>query len=176
MMDSALTPTWPGLNDWRERWLHLSGRLRPGVTPERVAVVLEVTYRRLLEEDFNSVRVRFSAEWRAACIGTPLEVPPAAKGRSQLRTDFSVSLLALMAMVAVVLLIARVNVANLPDGVVQRHRAFHQLTPALPGAAVGHPERDLTHDGAVQELRANACSAALKKRQVLRATCETLNA
>jgi predicted permease len=113
MMDSALTPTWKGLNDWRERWLHVSGRLRPGVTPERVAAVLDVTYRRLLEEDFKTVRVRFSPEGRAEFLGKPLEVLPAAKGRSQLRTDFSSPLLALMAMVAVVLLIACVNVANL---------------------------------------------------------------
>ena len=35
---------------------------------------------------------------------------------------------------------------------VQHHRAFHQLTAALPVAAVGHPERDLTHDGAVQGI------------------------
>ena len=113
MMDSALTPTWKGLNDWRERWLHVSGRLRPGVTPERVAAVLDVTYRGLLEEDLKTVRVRFSPEERAEFLGKPLEVLPAAKGRSQLRTDFSSPLLALMAMVAVVLLIACVNVANL---------------------------------------------------------------
>ena len=112
-MDSALTPTWKGLNDWRERWLHVSGRLRPGVTPERVAAVLDVTYRGLLEEDFKTVRVRFSPEGRAEFLGKPLEVLPAAKGRSQLRTDFTSPLLALMAMVAVVLLIACVNVANL---------------------------------------------------------------
>jgi predicted permease len=113
MMDSALTPTWKGLNDWRERWLHVSGRLRPGVTPERVAAVLDVTYRGLLEEDFKTVRVRFSPEGRAKFLGKPLDVLPAAKGRSQLRTDFSSPLLALMAMVALVLLIACVNVANL---------------------------------------------------------------
>ena len=46
-------------------------------------------------------------------FGKPLAVLPATKGRSQLRTDFSLPLLALMAMVAVVLLIACVNVANL---------------------------------------------------------------
>ncbi len=113
MMDSALTPTWKGLNDWRERWLHVSGRLRPGVTPERVAAVLDVTYRRLLAEDFKTVRVRFSPEERAEFLGKPLEVLPGAKGRSQLRTDFSTPLLALMGMVAVVLLLACVNVANL---------------------------------------------------------------
>ena len=113
MMDSALTPTWKGLNDWRERWLHVSGRLRPDVTPERVAAVLAVTYRGLLEQDFKTVRTRFSLDERAAFLGKRLEVLPAATGRSQLRTDFSSPLLALMAMVVVVLMIACVNVANL---------------------------------------------------------------
>ena len=113
MMDSALTPTWNGLNDWRERWLHVSGRLRPGVTPERVAAVLDVGYRALLEEDVKTVRVRLSPESRVGFLGKPLEVLPAATGRSQLRTAFSVPLIALMTMVAVVLLIACVNVANL---------------------------------------------------------------
>ena len=113
MMDEALTPTWKGLGDWRTRWLHLSGRLRPGVTPERAAAVLDVTYRALLQEDFKTVRSKFSPEGRARFLGKPLDVLPAAKGRSQLRTDFSSPLLALMAMVGVVLLIACVNVANL---------------------------------------------------------------
>jgi predicted permease len=113
MMDSALTPTWRGLNDWQERWLHVAGRLRPGVTPERVAAVLEVTYRGLLAEDFKTVRTKFSPEERAEFFAKRLDVLSAAKGRSQLRTDFSLPLLALMAMVAVVLLIACVNVANL---------------------------------------------------------------
>jgi predicted permease len=113
MMDSALTPTWKGLDDWRTRWLHVSGRLRPGVAPERVAAVLDVTYRQLLEDDFSTVKVKLSPEGRAAFLGKPLEVLPAAKGRSQLRTEFSAPLIALMAMVAVVLLIACVNVANL---------------------------------------------------------------
>jgi predicted permease len=113
MMDTALTPTWKGLDDWRTRWLNVSGRLRPGVTPERVASALEVTYRGLLAEDFKTVRVSFSPEDRALFLGKPLEVLSAAKGRSQLRTEFSSPLIALMAMVAVVLLIACVNVANL---------------------------------------------------------------
>src|SRR5688572_3471599 len=113
MMDAALTPTWKGLDDWRTRWLHLVGRLRPSVTPERVTAVLDSTYRALLREDFKTVRSRFSPEGRAKFLGKPLDVLPAAKGRSQLRTDFSSPLIALMAMVAVVLLIACVNVANL---------------------------------------------------------------
>jgi len=113
MMDAALTPTWTGLGDWRTRYLHLSGRLRPGVTPERVAAVLAVTYRALLEEDFKTVRVKFSPEGRGRFLAKPLNVLPGGKGRSQLRADFSTALIALMAMVAVVLLIACVNVANL---------------------------------------------------------------
>ena len=113
MMDTALTPTWKGLDDWRNRWLHLSGRLRPGVTPERVAAVLDVTYRRLLKEDLSSVQVKFSPQGRTAFLTKELLVLPGAKGRSQLRTEFSPPLLALTAMVAVVLLIACVNVANL---------------------------------------------------------------
>ena len=39
---------------------------------------------------------------------------------------------------------------------VQHHRTFHQFTAALPVAAVGRPERDLTDDGAVQGLSAKA--------------------
>ena len=113
MMDAALTPTWEGLDDWRTRWLHLSGRMRPGVTPDRVAAVLDVTYRRLLEEDFNTVQVKFTAQGRTAFLNKELLVLPGAKGRSQLRAEFSLPLLALMAMVAVVLLIACVNVATL---------------------------------------------------------------
>ena len=113
MMDTALTPTWTGLNDWRERWLHVSGRLRPGVSPERVAAVLDVTYRQLVQEDFKTVRTTFSEAERAEFLGKTLLVLPGAKGRSQLRTEFSSPLITLMAMVAVVLLIACVNVANL---------------------------------------------------------------
>ncbi len=111
MMKRELTPTWNDLDSWRSRWVHVMGRLRPGVSREQAAAALNVSYRQLLHEDIETARL--SAAERAMFLEKSLLVHPGGRGRSTLRNQFSTPLIVLMGMVALVLLIACVNVANL---------------------------------------------------------------
>ena len=56
MMKAQITPTRTDLDAWRSRWVTVMGRLRPGVSREQAAAAMNVVYRQLLQEDFNTIR------------------------------------------------------------------------------------------------------------------------
>ncbi len=102
------------LTERRGRWVNAFGRLKPGITAEQAKAGLQPLFHQMLE-----MEVQDKAFSRAAPITKEkflkmwLDVLPASKGRSQLRRQFSNPLLVLTAIVALVLLIACANVANL---------------------------------------------------------------
>jgi predicted permease len=112
MMKGTLTPTWNDLDNWRSRWVHVMGRLEPGVSRDRAAASLDVTYRQLLRTDLDTVRAP-SPSFSKQFLEKGLVVNPGSRGRSPLRADFSTPLIVLMGMVGLLLLVACGNVANL---------------------------------------------------------------
>jgi predicted permease len=112
MMKAQMTPTWNDLDTWRSRWVTVMGRLQPGVSREQAAAALNVVYRQLLQEDFDTIRAP-SAGLKARFLSKTLVLHSGSKGRSELRSQFSTPLVLLMAMVGLVLVIACANVANL---------------------------------------------------------------
>ncbi len=112
MMKAAMTPTWNGLGDRRVLWLQLVGRLPSGVTARQAQVSLEPYYHGLLIMEMQTMKFR-SDRSRAGFATKPLIFVPAGKGVSDLREQFSGSLVILLGIVGLLLLIACANVANL---------------------------------------------------------------
>ncbi len=102
------------LTNRRGRWVNVFGRLKPGVSMEQAKASLQPFFHQMLnmevqEQGFS----RTAPEVKQAFLRMWMDLIPASKGRSNLRRQFSSSLLVLTAIVGLVLLIACANVANL---------------------------------------------------------------
>src|SRR5262249_17311182 len=107
MMKPVLMADWYTLNDRRGRFVQVFGRLKPGMTIESAKAGLQPLFHQILEMEVQEKPfARASAESKQRFLKMWIDVLPAAKGRSQLRREFSTPLLALMAIVGLVLLIA----------------------------------------------------------------------
>jgi len=87
-------------------WFQAVGRLKPGVSVEQARAELDTVFQSYMNE------TNFNAESRRENFAR-IALAPASKGLNTLRRQFSRPLQALMAIVAMVLLIACANVANL---------------------------------------------------------------
>ena len=114
LMEPQIDPDSHNLEDRRFRWVNVFGRLKPAMTLEQARAGLQPLFHQDLEWEVQQkefahaepiVKERFLRMW--------LDLLPAAKGRSNFRQQYSNPLLVLMSIVALVLLIACANVANL---------------------------------------------------------------
>ena len=112
-MQPSVLPGDDWLHDKRPEkvmWLHVFGRLKPGVTPARAEAEVNSAFKTGLESFYGGVA---TAENRREFLDQRLKIRPAARGASVSRNRFSTSLTALLAAVGVLLLIACANLANL---------------------------------------------------------------
>ncbi len=110
-MKAEMTPNWNGLDDRKDHWLALIGRLKPGITVTKAEAGLEAAYRSILESELPVMKM--SAEGRKRFLAKRILLLPGAHGRPILQHDARAPLLFLMAMVGLVLLIACANLASL---------------------------------------------------------------
>jgi predicted permease len=156
MMKAQMTPTWDDLLNRRSRWLTVMARLKPGVSAAQAESAMNVVYRQINEQELKEIQ-NPSKSFRERFVSKHLFLRPGQKGRSDLRNDFSTPILVLMGMVALVLLIACANVANLllargaarqkevairlalgaSRGAIVRQRLIESLVLAGAGAALG---------------------------------------
>ena len=110
-MKAQMTPNWDGLNDHKDYWLAIIGRLKPGLSPAQAEEAFAPVYRQILELElpFN----RFSPEMQQRFLDKKMLLQPGSRGRPILEREQKEPLLVLMGMVGLVLLIACANVANL---------------------------------------------------------------
>jgi len=102
------------LNDRRSRWVTAFARLKPGVSLEAAKAGLQPLFHQILQMEVRQKAFAKAApDMKQRFLQMSMNVLPASAGRSYLRRQFSTPLLVLMAIVALVLLIACANVANL---------------------------------------------------------------
>ncbi|HEY2798032.1 MAG TPA: ABC transporter permease [Thermoanaerobaculia bacterium] len=137
-MKAAMTPTWDGLDDPKNYWVQLIGRLRPGVAPSQAAASLTAVYRPLLTEVLPTIN-NWNDQQKRDFLARRIELRRGGGGRAVLRDRLGTPLLALMGMVGVVLLIACTNLAGLlaARGVSrQREYGIRVAMGASPGRLV----------------------------------------
>lgn len=110
-MEKQLPPAhWDGRTNENFQDLFLIGRLKPGVTAQQANAAVNLLFK-------QSLQARAGAQPTAQRLkeleAANLQLTPVSRGLSGLREQFSLSLRVLMGVVALVLLIASANVANL---------------------------------------------------------------
>jgi len=89
-------------------WLHAIGRLKAGISPKQAQADVDIAFQRVVNEEFSKI-----SAGGPNVLKQNLKLRDAANGLSNLRSEFADPLYVLMAVVALVLLIACANVANL---------------------------------------------------------------
>jgi putative ABC transport system permease protein len=112
MMKAPMTPFWDGLEDPKDHWLQIVGRLKPGLSRARAEAAILPLYRSLLAGVLPRITSWDDAR-RRQFLDKRILLVPGARGRTVLRDGVGTPLVSLMGMVALVLLIACSNLAGL---------------------------------------------------------------
>lgn len=112
-MKGQITPTRNGLDDRRDFWVILVGRLKPGLAREKAETGLNASYKAILEERDLPLQNGLSGQKKKEFIESHISLHDGSKGRPVFQNDIKEPLIALMAMVGLVLFIACANVAGL---------------------------------------------------------------
>jgi predicted permease len=111
-MKAQMTPIRNGLDDWNDSFLAVFARRKPGVSVERAQAGINAEYGPLLEQQIAGLKV-MDAKERKEFLSKKIVVYSGAQGRPTVQRDSGPALIAVFTMVALVLLIACANVANL---------------------------------------------------------------
>jgi predicted permease len=110
-MEKEVSPGWNGLNDKDFQSLYLIARRKPEVSAGQASAETNTLFRQIIRGEYLGAEP--SPKELASLKHAEIELTPASRGLSQLRLEMSLPLEILMAVVALVLLIACANIANL---------------------------------------------------------------
>jgi predicted permease len=115
-MKGQMTPIRNGLDDWNDSFLAIFARRKPGISIGQASAGINLEYPGLLEQQIDHLAQggdHLPGKERAEFMAKKIILKPGAQGRITVQRDSGPAIKALFAMVALVLLIACTNVANL---------------------------------------------------------------
>jgi putative ABC transport system permease protein len=112
MMTPQMTLGQNTLDGWNDYWLKVLARLRAGVSEPQLVASLNAAYHPLLEEQLPKIN-GWNELKRQAFLNKKIILSSGSRGRMVVQRDTGGQLITLFAMVALVLVIACTNVANL---------------------------------------------------------------
>jgi predicted permease len=114
MMKRQATPGWDALYDRRTSWLHVFGRLKPGVSAQQAKARLQPWFKSYLRADTKREGwPQVTPQQKRHYMASRLDLLPASQGRSDLSREIRKPMLILVAATALILLLVCLNVANL---------------------------------------------------------------
>ncbi|MBS1827162.1 MAG: ABC transporter permease [Acidobacteria bacterium] len=111
-MKAQMTPNWNGLDNRKDYWVNLVGRIKPGVTLKQAEEVINGPYHAMLEEEaklLTQPSPRFLEQW----LKKRIVLRAFNEGRGGMKREARVPLYLLTGITGFVLLIACANAANL---------------------------------------------------------------
>src|SRR5262245_11256815 len=111
-MKERMTPFQQTLENPKDYWVQMIGRLKPGVSRTAAEASLAATYRPLLQALLPSM-TNWDDATKQQFLAERIELRPGGVGRACIRIGLATPLLSLMGMVGLVLLIACSNLAGL---------------------------------------------------------------
>jgi predicted permease len=157
MMKRQATPDFDWLEDRRARWVHVFGRLKPGVTLAQARAALQPWFKAMLHADTRHESWPVvSEEQKRGFLASTLELLPASQGRSDLRGQLERPLFVLLAATGLVLLLACLNVANLCVA-----RAFARRHETALRLALGASRRRIASESLTQTAILSIVGGAL---------------
>ncbi len=160
MMKRIVTPGWDRLLDRRARWMHIFGRLRPGVTAEAAKAGLQPWFKSVLDSDRQLEGFpKTTPEQLRSFLASYIDVMPASQGRSNLRRTMTGPLWVLLTGTGLLVLLACSNVASL---LLARGAAREReiMTRIALGASRGRLAKQLLTEGMLIALAGGALGIA----------------
>jgi predicted permease len=113
MMTQQMTQYGETLDKWNDYWMTLLARRKPGISEKQAEAGINSTYKPLLEEQLPQIKSNWPEPKRKLFLDKKIYLSSGAHGRTVLQRDAGGQIITLFVMVALVLLIACTNVANL---------------------------------------------------------------
>jgi putative ABC transport system permease protein len=113
MMTQQMTQYGETLDRWNDYWMTLLARRKPGVSEKQAEAGINAVYKPLLEEQLPQMKSSWNEQKRKQFLEKKILLSSGARGRTVVQRDSGAQIITLFVMVALVLLIACTNVANL---------------------------------------------------------------